>query len=825
MRAWVRHTRTGAYAPRASVAFRARAWTPAVPGRYPHAVRAFATGKGGDADDVAAGTGPRGNGERRDVENGEGAAGTQGARSERVPGDSDREALGATPRGPRSDDELGAGDPRTPPPAEPGADDLHTPAPPPPPPAPTPPPAPDPHEVQRAAPPAHELVDPHSTSLFRNYPRSLRSLALKARNFAGARTEEGSQARANAARGTPTQEELLRIARGFWTRLRIRFKWVTIRGFRRFNADEISAFFTLGGLGTAIWIIVGTTTFVSVVFVALRLLNLQEWIALQLAKYISAQVGMTVVCGSAIVPKWKEGRLSIKDVVVTRRAEYVDPEALQHERQAQDSTDADAHAHGDDAHAEWDGIPSFDTGKHVVPPMCEAARDEQRRDRNFSMFELRIDSVDVQVSLSRWLDGHGIIQAADVRGVRGIVDRRNVFWDPDVPYDPRAARRRPRPGDFDLELFTVEDLLVTVYQPGDFRPFNVSVFTARVPRLRTQWLFFDLLNADSITGQLDGCLFSLHKPQSVRHTMRAVYGKQPAPHFQNWSRLRIDGVNIDHLQKMAGLQGPLMWIYSGRFDLVADVKFPRQYGEDVDINAIISEMLDSLTMAFTREGRGRRDDDDMVIPGQPMLSEPAIFAPVAAVGPVSERARRRQEEHDQAEQQTRRSPRGQRDGGAAASTLSHLELGEGDKMIPPSVVIEVDLRFKDIKASMPIFTRELSYSSYAFARPVVAFMNANKTLIPINCRIVMDLSEFDGSLDLPQTGLPPLISEKIYEAMAFHVQSKQANSERARNVSLWTLSLAKQGLLKLARHLRDLLARTVPQTDAIAWGGGKAAVE
>ena len=32
------------------------------------------------------------------------------------------------------------------------------------------------------------------------------------------------------------------------------------------------------------------------------------------------------------------------------------------------------------------------------------------------------------------------------------------------------------------------------------------------------------------------------------------------------SRLRVDGVNIDHVQKMAGMAGPLTWIYSGRFD-------------------------------------------------------------------------------------------------------------------------------------------------------------------------------------------------------------------------------------------------------------------
>ncbi len=45
---------------------------------------------------------------------------------------------------------------------------------------------------------------------------------------------------------------------------------------------------------------------------------------------------------------------------------------------------------------------------------------------------------------------------------------------------------------------------MTVYQPNDFRPFNFSIFSAHIPKLRKQWLFYDLLSADSITGQVDG---------------------------------------------------------------------------------------------------------------------------------------------------------------------------------------------------------------------------------------------------------------------------------------------------------------------------------
>jgi distribution and morphology protein 31 len=42
-------------------------------------------------------------------------------------------------------------------------------------------------------------------------------------------------------------------------------------------------------------------------------------------------------------------------------------------------------------------------------------------DSNFTMFDLNIDSVDVTLSLKRWLDGKGLVEDAVVRGVRGVV--------------------------------------------------------------------------------------------------------------------------------------------------------------------------------------------------------------------------------------------------------------------------------------------------------------------------------------------------------------------------------------------------------------------
>ncbi len=90
----------------------------------------------------------------------------------------------------------------------------------------------------------------------------------------------------------PTRDDFLNAATGFWSRMRVRFKWLTIRSFRRYNADDISAFVTWFVMSQTVWLLVGTyvltlcswstfihdsssTTFFSVVFATINSLRLQ----------------------------------------------------------------------------------------------------------------------------------------------------------------------------------------------------------------------------------------------------------------------------------------------------------------------------------------------------------------------------------------------------------------------------------------------------------------------------------------------------------------------------------------------------------------------
>lgn len=76
---------------------------------------------------------------------------------------------------------------------------------------------------------------------YENYPKSLRRLAASLPHL-----------------HRPTRDDFLQVASGFWQRARIRFKWFTIKSFRKFNADDISAFVTWFLTAQFLWILIGT---------------------------------------------------------------------------------------------------------------------------------------------------------------------------------------------------------------------------------------------------------------------------------------------------------------------------------------------------------------------------------------------------------------------------------------------------------------------------------------------------------------------------------------------------------------------------------------
>ncbi|GAA5836924.1 hypothetical protein JCM11251_005824 [Rhodosporidiobolus azoricus] len=602
---------------------------------------------------------------------------------------------------------------------------------------------PVPHPVAKIEP--HPLVRTPSPAYLSSLPRYLRRAA--------------SALPAQPGR-PPSKEQLLDLTNSFFERLRIRFKWLTIRSYRRFRTDDYTAFFSLGVIGTLGWFLLSTTSAFAFLFFVFNSLSLQEWLAGKLGAYLTQSTGMKVVFESAIVPKWgflggDGSKIVFKNVYISRGPVKGELGVLPvSEQEPTEETEEEAKLR--EMVAEW------------------------------THFHLSLATVEVSLSLRRWLDGKGLIKDAAIRGVRGVVERSHIIYDPDAPKDRFAYRNKPRPGDFWLDSLQIEDFLVTIYQPQHFRPYTFSIFNADIRRFRKHWLFYDLMSAESITGQVDNCLFSLHKPQSIGRTSEEDLKDA---RWSRMSRFRIDGVPIDHVQSRSDT-GVMSWLTSGRFDLVADIRFPRE-DDELDLSAIVDRVVDEIGGRLGMESIGNGDDPSKRIPGRQALSREALEAP-------------KKEDDEIAREERKKAVRFAKETSAAAEGVeldekAFAENGmEGEEEEDKFVSMDLDIRFKDLKASVPYFTSDLSYVNNALIRPIVAFINRNHTLIPIRCHLDIGLSEFNGSWTTYDVGILEMMSEQVYAALAHHVQ--HSNEQRLQTVGLWTLQMTANSVLSSLRH-------------------------
>lgn len=520
----------------------------------------------------------------------------------------------------------------------------------------------------------------------------------------------------------PTKEQLLAASTGFWSRLKVRFKWFSIRSVRPFTFDEIAALFSWVLIGHALWVIFATTTFFSIVILAINTVFAQETLARWIGNYLTKSSGLKVVFESAIVPRWRDGVITFKNVFVSRRPGLGTGDVSKGSSAA---AAAAARGHTD--------------GTVVVPNDVED-------DGNYTQFDLSISQVNVTLSFTRWFNGKGLLRDVEVRGVRGVVDRTHVWW-PEGDLDPADFRREHSPGDFELESFKLDDLLVTVYHPGGFRPFPVSIFSCELPQLRRQWLFYDFLSATTMSGSYDNSLFTIH-PRQTHATGYSQFSdptssggsssssttllpgfngdeSKPSP-WKKHNRIRIDNLNIDHLN--TGVAGPFGWIREGTVDIVADMMFPAD--NDESLAKVMADLYDRLeaTVTANRVRRTLHNTTDTT-------TENEDGTTAYDAGGKTE-SWSLSDIHD--------------------SLTAHSD--DDDKRF---VVTDLRVQLNNIRAQVPFFQNDLSYINTALVRPIVAYMNSRRTFIPVQCRIVKRIGDFDGSWTLWDSGLMDDLSAEV----------------------------------------------------------------
>lgn len=423
-----------------------------------------------------------------------------------------------------------------------------------------------------------------------------------------------------------------------------------------------------------------------------------ETLARWVGKYLTKSSGVKVVFESAIVPKWGDGVITFKNVFVSRRP----GQGKSRVSKGSSTTAAAAAAAAADK--------SRGVGELLRPAHAGA---EEEEDTNYTQFDLSINTVNVTLSFAKWFNSKGLLRDVEIKGVRGVVDRTSVHYSGEH-VDPRIYKHQHNPGDFEINSFKMEDLLVTIYQPHDFRPFSVSIFSCDLPQLRRQWLFYDFLSANTMSGSLDDSLFTIHPRQIHNYASAQInsvgeFGDETIP-FKKQSRLRIDGLNIDHLNR--GVEGPFSWIHEGNVDIVADIMFPAD--NDESIAKVMSDFYDRMEATVTSKRQSPLEEGDDVV---------------------------------------------EQDGTNDSKVLPVVTKPDADDK--RFMIMDLRIHLNDVRAAVPLFTKDISYVKNALIRPIVAYINSRRTFIPINCRVVKRASEFDGSWTIFDSGLMDDLSAEV----------------------------------------------------------------
>jgi distribution and morphology protein 31 len=125
-----------------------------------------------------------------------------------------------------------------------------------------------------------------------------------------------------------------------------------------------------------------------------------------LSGYLTAETGAKIIFESAIVPKWKDSRISFKNVYVVRRPTVARDTPQSGAKPTAIGYDISNHplVHGNGEEEDEPHLPNL-----------------SEEDTHYTQFDLTVDSIDVTLSLWRWLDGKGLVKDAVVKGVRGIL--------------------------------------------------------------------------------------------------------------------------------------------------------------------------------------------------------------------------------------------------------------------------------------------------------------------------------------------------------------------------------------------------------------------
>ncbi|KAI9255313.1 mitochondrial distribution and morphology protein family 31/32 [Sporodiniella umbellata] len=520
---------------------------------------------------------------------------------------------------------------------------------------------------------------------------------------------------------------------------------------RPFTLNDLSAVFSWIFVGHTVWLVVGTTSFISLFLWTANSLQFQEWIVQKTGHFLSLSTG-SLLSFQSITPNWKDGKIRFDRLRIS---------CMPRSEQAK-----------------------FESGSYEVNPTpvlgdllagIDLDQDERKNPKLKRMpwFDLTADTVEFELSMLRWMAGKGLIKTAHVKGVRGVIDNRRGDWNQHLPV---SLQREP--SQLEIERLLIDDASVTVYMPAGFRPFPISILQAQFTQFRKQWLLLDILCADYLIGAIDTSVLSIHpaqieksvlddsgldtaqrtpglsayypynklNPEGVFVSDLATAKERVPPAYQRKSRISVLNLSLDHAHRLG--EGPPQWITAGTLDFCADVYAP----------------------------------DRSLEPSRPGLWA-ATLDMCRSVLPTS-------------------LILGWGNGGHLV-TLGEPVKAYKDPLADQKLRIDIDLRFKDIKGAVPHKIPQFNHLKNAMIRPVLAYINRNRTLLPIKGCIVIPLQNMNGAYTLQEATLTHHLNRCITQACVDLATNHQERNRHLKKIGFWSFHELIRYLVTLHHFLKS----------------------
>lgn len=299
-----------------------------------------------------------------------------------------------------------------------------------------------------------------------------------------------------------------------------------------------------------------------------------------------------------------------------------------------------------------------------------------------------------------------------------------------------------------FDLIKVHDLVCRVYSSTDDpTPLKISVFSADMGNVHGDRLLMDFFGANNVLGAINNSMFTIHKRQTPEGAAD-----------NKLIRFKLDGINLGLLARSEP-QSKFNWMVNGRAEISADITFPPL---DDEATASLPLAIDSMIHHIG----GHTSDDDAAATTdthQPLtLLKGALTALYHTFSkPVAE-------------------------------TLAMV----------PYVVVNVTVKFHDIKASVPKYL-PLSLLGAPFVllqnlRALILCVNGEGGTPPnpivVKTTAILKVDDLYNVLDLTHTPMWDAIVGDVYDELLKLVKVKEQRILSQRS-SMWSHSLALQLVL------------------------------